>query len=55
MAGVEALVLERRGATVTTVAPDEASLAAIGPSLMDPGRRDKVIAAGFDQGRRLAA
>jgi NTE family protein len=51
---VEALSLERRGARVTTVSPDAASLAAIGPNLMDRRPRSRVIAAGLAQGRRLA-
>jgi NTE family protein len=55
VARVEALVLERRGANVRIVSPDEGSVEAIGPNLMDPGRRDEVIAAGVAQGRRLAA
>jgi NTE family protein len=54
-ARVEALVLERRGARVQLVAPDDASRAAIGRNLMDPRPRRRVIAAGFEQGRRLAA
>jgi NTE family protein len=53
IARLEALALERRGARVRIVAPEEASLEAIGPSLMDPGRRRQVIAAGAAQGRRL--
>jgi NTE family protein len=53
VARVEALVLERRGAKVRIVAPDEGSVDAIGPNLMDPGRRREVIAAGVAQGRRL--
>jgi NTE family protein len=53
IAGVEALTLERRGARVETVSPDAASLAAIGPNLMDPRPRAKVIAAGLAQGRAL--
>jgi NTE family protein len=53
IAGVEALALERRGARVTTVSPDEASLAAIGTNLMNPARRARVIAAGLSQGRKL--
>jgi NTE family protein len=53
VAAVEALVLERRGAQVTTVAPDASSLAAMGANLMDPGPREKVIAAGLAQGRAL--
>jgi NTE family protein len=53
IAAVEALTLERRGARVTTVSPDAGSLAAIGPNLMDPRPRSKVIAAGLAQGRAL--
>jgi len=54
IAGVEALALERQGASVTTISPDEASLAAIGTNLMNPRRRSQVIAAGVSQGRALA-
>jgi NTE family protein len=53
LARLEALTLERRGAHVTLVSPDDASLEAIGPSLMDPGPRRQVIAAGVAQGRRI--
>ena len=38
-----------------TVAPDAASVAAIGPSLFDPRRRRAVSVAGYAQGRALAA
>jgi NTE family protein len=55
IAGTEALVLRRRGARVTTVNPDQASTAAMGANLMNPGRRKRVIEAGLEQGRRLAA
>jgi NTE family protein len=55
IARVEALVLERRGARVRIEAPDEGSLEAIGPNLMDPAPRREVIAAGVAQGRRIAA
>ena len=55
VARVEALVLERRGANVDIVSPDEASVDALGPNLMDWSRRREVIAAGVAQGRRLAA
>ena len=55
VARVEALVLERRGARVQIVSPDDGSVDAIGPNLMDPRRRRSVIAAGVAQGRRLAA
>lgn len=54
LAAVEALALERRGARVTTVAPDSGSLAALGTNLMDPRPRQRVIAAGLAQGRVLA-
>jgi NTE family protein len=54
VAAVEALALERRGARVTTVAPDAASLAAIGGNLMNPAPRARVVAAGLAQGRALA-
>ena len=53
-AAAEALVLRRRGAEVTIVAPDAATVAAIGPDLFDPGRRAAVEATGFAQGRRVA-
>jgi NTE family protein len=54
IAGAEALVLKSRGASVTTINPDEASAAAMGTNLMDPRRRQAVIDAGLEQGRRLA-
>lgn len=57
-AAAEALALRRRGAEVTVVNPDDATTKAIGSglaALMDPGRRDDVIATGVAQGRRLAA
>jgi NTE family protein len=54
VARVEALVLERRGADVQIVSPDEGSVDAIGPNLMDGRRRRQAIAAGVAQGRRLA-
>ena len=54
LAAIEALALERRGASVTTVAPDEGSLEAIGPNLMDRRPRSRVIAAGLAQGHALA-
>jgi hypothetical protein len=53
-AATEALVLRGRGATVTTVNPDNASAAAMGLNLMDHARRGAVIEAGLAQGRRLA-
>jgi len=54
IAAAEALVLKRRGASVTTINPDEPTAAAMGTNLMDPRPRDAVIEAGLVQGRRLA-
>jgi NTE family protein len=53
LAGIETLALQRRGARVTTVSPDAATQAAMGPNLMDAGPRSQVIAAGLAQGRAL--
>jgi NTE family protein len=53
LARLEALVLERSGARVETVSPDAGSLEAIGPNLMDSRPRERVIAAGVAQGRRI--
>jgi NTE family protein len=52
-AGYEGMALRARGAEVRTVVPDDASLEAIGPNLMDPSRRALAAAAGYAQGRRL--
>ena len=49
------MALSARGVEVRTVVPDEASLAAIGPDLMNPRRRAAVAAAGYAQGRHLSA
>jgi len=54
VAATEALVLKRRGASVTTINPDEATLAVMGANLMDPRPRQAVIETGLAQGRRLA-
>jgi NTE family protein len=51
----ESLLLRRRGACVAVVAPDAATVAAIGPNLFDARRRGEVEAAGYAQGRALAA
>ncbi len=51
----EALLLRRRGARVRVVAPDTAAVEAIGPNLFDARRRAAVEAAGYSQGRALAA
>jgi len=55
LAAAEALALERRGASVTLVAPDAGSMEAIGGNLMDPRPRKRVIAAGLAQGRALTS
>jgi NTE family protein len=52
---LEALALRRRGAAVQTVAPDAESAAAMGMDFMDHRPREHVLAAGYGQGRRLAA
>jgi len=54
LAAAEALALSRRGAKVTTVNPDAASLRAMGTNLLDPRPRAAVIGAGLAQGRQLA-
>ena len=54
-AATEALLLRRRGARVRIVAPDRAAVDAIGPNLFDARRRAAVEAAGYRQGRALAA
>jgi NTE family protein len=54
IAAAEALALRHRGASVSTVNPDETSVAAMGMNLMDGRRRGAVIEAGLAQGRRLA-
>jgi NTE family protein len=53
-AGIEAAALRSRGARVITAAPDRKAAAAMGGNLMDPSRRPAVVAAGREQGRRLA-
>jgi NTE family protein len=52
-AAIEAAALRRRGAEVTVISPDRASVSAIGPNLMNPAPRAQVVAAGLAQGRRL--
>jgi NTE family protein len=54
-AGVEALALRRKGARVRVVNPDQRAAEAMGDQYMDPGRRDAALAAGYAQGRELAA
>jgi NTE family protein len=53
-AAAESLVLRRRGARVRIVAPDAATVDAIGANLFDARRRPEVEAAGYAQGRALA-
>jgi NTE family protein len=52
-AAAEALTLKRRGARVRIIAPDAATVDAIGPDLFTSGRRPDVEAAGYAQGRGL--
>jgi NTE family protein len=54
-AAAEALALKRRGAHVRIVAPDPATVEAIGPDLFTSGRRREVEATGYAQGRALAS
>ena len=51
---VEAMVLRRRGADVRVVAPSAECASAMGTNFMDPEPRDRVIAAAYRQGLRLA-
>jgi NTE family protein len=51
---VEAMVLRRRGAAVQLVAPSAECSAVMGQNYMDPEPRDRVIAAAYRQGLRLA-
>ncbi|HWF55083.1 MAG TPA: patatin-like phospholipase family protein [Solirubrobacteraceae bacterium] len=51
---LEELSLRRRGAAVQTVSPDLGTAAAMGQNLMDREPRARVLAAGYQQGRRLA-
>ena len=50
----ESLIVRRRGARVGIVAPDAASVRAMGGNLLDGRRRPQVEAAGYAQGRALA-
>ena len=54
-AAAEAVVLRRRGARVRIVAPDAATVQAIGPSLFDVRRRARVERAAYRQGRALGS
>jgi len=51
----EELALRARGMRVRTLAPDAASVTAMGPSLMDGSRVETVLDAAFAHGRALAA
>jgi NTE family protein len=51
---VEALTLRRRGAIVQTISPDLEAAAAMGGDFMDPEPRERVLAAGYRQGLRVA-
>jgi NTE family protein len=53
-AAVETMVLRRRGATVSTFAPNLDSADAMGLSLMDRRRAGRVLAAGYRQGLEIA-
>jgi NTE family protein len=52
-AAVEALALERRGARVVNVSPDDESAVAMGRNFMSPRKRAAAVAAGVAQGRAL--
>jgi NTE family protein len=54
-AALETQLLRRRGAQVRHVAPDAEAAEAIGTKLMDPAGSDRALAAGYRQGRALAA
>jgi NTE family protein len=51
---VEALALRRRGALVETVAPNAESATGMGSDLMNRDRRERVLAAGYQQGLAAA-
>jgi NTE family protein len=51
----EEMALRARGMRVQIIRPDDASAAAIGPNLMNPGRVEEVLDAAFAQGRVLTA
>ena len=54
VAAVEALTLQRRGASVTTLAPDGDAARAMGGDFMNPARRGAAQEAGFAQGIHAA-
>jgi NTE family protein len=53
-AELETQALRRRGARVRHIAPDAAAAGAMEANLMDAGPSDRVLAAGYRQGRTLA-
>jgi NTE family protein len=55
VASVEALALQRRGATVTTLSPDTEAARAMGGDFMDGRRRSAAQQAGYAQGHRVAS
>ena len=55
VAAIEALTLQRRGAHVVQVSPDDGASGAMGGNFMDGRRRAATQEAGFAQGHRLAA
>jgi NTE family protein len=55
IAAVESLALQRRGAIVTTLAPDGGAASAMGSDFMDESRRRATHEAGFAQGLRVGA
>jgi NTE family protein len=52
---LEALALRRRGADVALLAPNAESAERMGSNLMDGRRSERVLAAGYRQGRRFAS
>jgi hypothetical protein len=54
VAAVESLVLQRRGAKVTILAPDAEAARVMGGDFMDPSRRGATQEAAFAQGLRAA-
>jgi NTE family protein len=51
---IERQALQRRGAEVVHVRPDDAAASAMGHELMAAGHRREALAAGYRQGLRLA-
>jgi NTE family protein len=54
-AAAETLALRARGATVRTIGPDARAAEAMGVNLMNRTRVPQVLAAGYAQGKALAA